>query len=127
MLYDDKSWANICLYTPAFADWEARWTRARASKGKKSREERERLEFELLRGGLGNCNQDDFNGYWYSFCKSAWVLSDEVEHCQECRQCKPSIEWHCEKHDQCTENHICPGCHGNMQYPDMMAYTESGS
>ncbi|RYP68945.1 hypothetical protein DL771_006367 [Monosporascus sp. 5C6A] len=70
MLYDDTSWASIRSYTPAFAKWEASWSRARNGKGKKSREERERLEFELLRGGLGNCNQNDFNGFWYSFCKS---------------------------------------------------------
>ncbi|RYO93278.1 hypothetical protein DL766_001398 [Monosporascus sp. MC13-8B] len=125
MLYDDTSWASIRSYTPAFAKWEASWSRARNGKGKKSREERERLEFELLRGGLGNCNQNDFNGFWYSFCKSGWVLTDDWEHCQECRQCKPSMEWHCEKHEQCTTNRMCPGCHGNPTYPDMMAYAEA--
>ncbi len=127
MLDDDTSWANIRSYTPAFAKWETSWNRARNGKGKKSREERERLEFELLRGGLGNCNQNDFNGFFYSFCRSGWVLTDELEHCQECRQCKSSMEWHCEKHNQCTTNRLCPGCHDNATYADMMAYTETGS
>ncbi|KAJ1338403.1 hypothetical protein MN608_01262 [Microdochium nivale] len=122
MLYDDGSWADIRSASPEFAQWEELWNKARNGKNKKQREEKERLEFELLRGGLGNCNQNDFNGYWYSFCERKWLPTDSWYHCQECRQCKPSDEWHCEKHEQCTTNKICLGCHDNAaaQYQDMM-------
>ncbi|KAH7040250.1 uncharacterized protein B0I36DRAFT_357581 [Microdochium trichocladiopsis] len=122
MLYDDSSWADIRTASPEFAVWQETWTKARNGKSKKQRDEKERLEFELLRGGLGNCNQNDFHGYWYSFCERKWLPTDSWYHCQECRQCKPSDEWHCEKHEQCTTNKICLGCHDNAaaQYQDMM-------
>ncbi|KAI1494247.1 hypothetical protein F5X96DRAFT_617958 [Biscogniauxia mediterranea] len=125
LLYDDTSWADISEYTEAFRKWEETWKRARNGKGKKNREERERLEFELLRGGLGNCNPDDFNGFRYSFCQSKWVPMNLLDHCQECRACKSSMEWHCDKHDRCTSNRVCSGCAGTP-YQDMM-YTDSGA
>ncbi|KAL7623649.1 hypothetical protein AAE478_005201 [Parahypoxylon ruwenzoriense] len=127
LLYDDTSWATIREYTEPFKKWEETWKKARGGKGKKSREERERLEFELLRGGLGNCNQNDFNGYWYSFCRGGWVATDLWDHCQECRLCKPIAEWHCDKHSRCTTDRVCPEC-ASAPYPDMIpTYPDPGS
>ncbi|KAI1374733.1 hypothetical protein F4677DRAFT_153820 [Hypoxylon crocopeplum] len=127
LLYDDTSWAAFRDYNEPFKKWEESWKKARGGKRKKAREERERLEFELLRGALGNCNQNDFYGYWYSFCQGAWVTTDLWDHCQECRICKPSAEWHCDKHNRCSTDHVCPDC-GPAPYPSMMpSYTESGS
>ncbi|KAH9885931.1 hypothetical protein F4778DRAFT_759702 [Xylariomycetidae sp. FL2044] len=124
LLYDDTSWATIREYTSPFKKWEDSWKKARGGKGKKNREERERLEFELLRGGLGNCNQNDFNGYWYSFCESKWVPMDHWEHCPECRICRESSEWHCDKHDKCTTNRVCAEC-AAAPYGDTMSYTKA--
>ncbi|KAI4862415.1 hypothetical protein F4820DRAFT_23920 [Hypoxylon rubiginosum] len=127
MLYDDKSWATIREYTEPFKKWEDSWKKARVGKRKKAKEERERLEFELLRGGLGNCNQNDFYGYWYSFCRGGWVPADSWYHCQECRVCKPSSEWHCDKHNRCTQERVCPDC-ASAPYADMMqSYPDPGS
>ncbi|KAI1852597.1 hypothetical protein JX266_002138 [Neoarthrinium moseri] len=125
LLYDDSSWASIRGHTPALKDWEDRWLKAKNSKSKKLKEDRERLEFELLRGALGNCNPNDFHGYWYSFCKGQWVPMDNWEHCRECKACAPSSEWHCEQHGQCTVNRTCAGCTGTAtsSYPEMAAYT----
>ncbi|KAI5860440.1 hypothetical protein GGS23DRAFT_237135 [Durotheca rogersii] len=126
LLYDDTSWASIREFADPFKKWEESWKKARGGKSKKQRDERERLEFELLRGGLGNSNQNDFYGYWYSFCRGGWVPIDHWDHCQECRVCKPSIEWHCDKHGRCTTDRICPDCTA-VPYADMMAtYPESG-
>ncbi|KAI1471004.1 uncharacterized protein F4812DRAFT_162379 [Daldinia caldariorum] len=128
LLYDDTSWANIKEYEEPFRKWEDSWKRTRGGKRKKSREERERLEFELLRGALGNCNQNDFYGYWYSFCRGGWVATDLWDHCQECRICKPSAEWHCDKHNRCTSDRVCPDCASTAPYPNMMAsYPDPGS
>ncbi|KAI0431342.1 hypothetical protein F5Y09DRAFT_305031 [Xylaria sp. FL1042] len=110
LLSDDESWAQIRGYTEAFQQWEEQWKRARDGKSKKSKDERERLEFQLLRGGLGNATPDDFNGFRYSFCQSQWVQADLWDHCPECRMCRSSAEWHCSKHDRCTENRVCPNC-----------------
>ncbi|KAI2610420.1 hypothetical protein GGR54DRAFT_375309 [Hypoxylon sp. NC1633] len=111
LLYDDTSWSSIREYTEPFKKWEESWKKSFGGKRKKkAREDRERLQFELIRGALGNCNPDDFHGYWYSFCQSSWVASDVWEHCQECRICKPSVEWHCDKHNRCTTDHACPDC-----------------
>lgn len=127
MLNDDKSWATIREDTEPFKKWEDSWKKARGGKRKKAKEERERLEFELLRGGLGNCNQNDFYGYWYSFCKGCWVPTDSWYHCQECRACEPSSEWHCDKHNRCTQDHVCPDC-ASAPYADMMqSYPDPGS
>ncbi|KAK8094621.1 hypothetical protein PG997_001306 [Apiospora hydei] len=90
LLYDDKSWANIKANTKAFKDWEDRWIKAKNSKAKKLKEDREKLEYELLRGALGNCNANDFHGYNYSFCRGQWVPMDAWEHCRECRMCSPA-------------------------------------
>ncbi|TRX88362.1 hypothetical protein FHL15_010738 [Xylaria flabelliformis] len=49
LLSDDESWAQIREYTEAFRQWEEQWKKARNGKGKKNKEERERLEYELLR------------------------------------------------------------------------------
>ncbi|KAK8087096.1 hypothetical protein PG994_002070 [Apiospora phragmitis] len=114
LLYDDKSWANIKANTKAFKDWEDRWIKAKNSKAKKLKEDREKLEYELLRGALGNCNANDFHGYNYSFCRGQWVPMDAWEHCRECRLCSPSSEWHCEQHGRCTSNRACPGCMGDV-------------
>ncbi|KAI8634241.1 hypothetical protein F5Y19DRAFT_205934 [Xylariaceae sp. FL1651] len=110
LLSDDESWAQIREYTEAFRRWEDQWKKARGGKGKKNKDERERLEFELLRGGLGNITPEDFHGFRYSFCQSKWVPTDLWDHCPECRMCRPSGEWHCPKHDRCTENRVCSGC-----------------
>ncbi|KAI0970745.1 hypothetical protein F4678DRAFT_101487 [Xylaria arbuscula] len=110
LLSDDESWAQIREYTEAFQLWEEQWKRARDGKGKKHKDERERLEFQLLRGALGNAAPDDFNGFRYSFCQSQWVPADLWDHCPECRMCRSSVEWHCPKHDRCTENRVCPNC-----------------
>ncbi|KAI0913545.1 hypothetical protein F4823DRAFT_558875 [Ustulina deusta] len=110
LLSDDESWAQIREYTGAFQQWEEQWKRARDGKGKKCKDERERLEFELLRGGLGNARPDDFNGFRYSFCQSQWVPAELWDHCPECRMCRSSLEWHCHKHDRCTEDRVCPSC-----------------
>lgn len=110
LLSDDESWAQIREYTEAFQRWEERWKRARDGKGKKCKDEKERLEFELLRGGLGTARPDDFNGFKYSFCQSQWVPTELWDHCPECRMCRSSAEWHCMKHDRCTENRLCPNC-----------------
>ncbi|KAI1364337.1 hypothetical protein F5Y08DRAFT_217396 [Xylaria arbuscula] len=110
LLSDDESWAQIREYTEAFQHWEERWKRARDGKGKKYKDERERLEFELLRGGLGTARPEDFNGFRYSFCQSQWVPTQLWDHCPECRMCRSSDEWHCMKHDRCTENRLCPNC-----------------
>ncbi|GAP83622.1 hypothetical protein SAMD00023353_0500040 [Rosellinia necatrix] len=110
LLSDDESWSQIREYTDAFRQWEEQWKRARANKGKKSKDERERLEFELLRGALGNARPEDFNGFRYSFCQSQWVAAEHWDHCPECRMCRSSVEWHCHKHDRCTENRVCPAC-----------------
>ncbi|KAI1098963.1 hypothetical protein F4804DRAFT_323308 [Jackrogersella minutella] len=120
LLYDDTSWATIREYTEPFKKWEESWKRARGGKRKKNREERERLEFELLRGALGNCNQNEFYGHWYSFCRGGWVLTDHWDHCQECRLCKPTSEWHCDKHNQCTTDRICPDCASAAPYAGML-------
>ncbi|KAI1656285.1 hypothetical protein F4813DRAFT_140879 [Daldinia decipiens] len=128
LLYDDTSWATIKEYAEPFKKWEDSWKRTRGGKRKKSREERERLEFELLRGALGNCNQNDFYGYWYSFCRGGWVVTDLWDHCQECRVCKPSAEWHCDKHNRCTSERVCPDCASIAPYPNMMSsYPDPGS
>ncbi|KAI2632577.1 hypothetical protein GGS26DRAFT_591017 [Hypomontagnella submonticulosa] len=121
LLYDDTSWATIREYTDAFKKWEDAWKRACSGKRKKNRDVRESLEFELLRGALGNCNTDDFHGHWYSFCKGGWVPSDQVYHCQECRVCKPSAEWHCDKHGHCTTDRVCPDCESSAPYSGMIA------
>ncbi|KAI0019460.1 hypothetical protein F4780DRAFT_446546 [Xylariomycetidae sp. FL0641] len=110
VLYDDGSWSELRDQNEAFKKWEDSWKKAKGGKGKKNREQRERLEFELLRGGLGNCNQNDFNGFWYSFCEMKWVPMDLWTHCQECRQCMSSAEWHCDKHNQCTKDRVCASC-----------------
>ncbi|KAI1179721.1 hypothetical protein F4777DRAFT_574547 [Nemania sp. FL0916] len=110
LLSDDKSWTDIREYTDAFRRWEDQWKKARGAKSKKGKEERERLEFELLRGGLGNTQPEDFHGFRYSFCQSQWISADLWEHCPECRMCRPNGEWHCHKHDRCTENRVCPNC-----------------
>ncbi|KAI0536316.1 hypothetical protein GGR58DRAFT_514714 [Xylaria digitata] len=110
LLSDDESWAQIREYTEAFQQWEEQWKKARGGKGKKFKDERERLEFELLRGGLGNAGPDDFYGYRYSFCQSQWVPAELWDHCPECRMCRSNVEWHCQKHDRCTENRVCPSC-----------------
>ncbi|CAJ2512072.1 Uu.00g076970.m01.CDS01 [Anthostomella pinea] len=130
LLDDDASWVTISKYTAPFKEWEQKWKKTQSGKGNKKKqeekqEERERLEFELLRGGLGNCNSNDFNGFWYSFCQSKWVPMDLWEHCQECRVCKPSAEWHCDKHDRCTNDRVCSGC-AAAPFPEMM-YPESGT
>lgn len=123
LLYDDKSWANIKSYTKPFKEWEDRWLKAKNAKAKKIREGRQELEFELLRGALGNCNADDFHGYWYSFCRGQWVAVDHWEHCRECRMCVSSNEWHCEQHGKCTSNRICLGCTGEVgSYPETTIY-----
>lgn len=111
LLSDDESWAQIRGYTDSFRQWEQQWKKACAGKGKKAKDERERLEFELLRGGLGNARPEEgFNGFWYSFCQSSWVVADIWDHCPECHMCRPMTEWHCQKHDRCTENRVCPDC-----------------
>ncbi|KAH8155914.1 hypothetical protein CIB48_g12333, partial [Xylaria polymorpha] len=111
LLSDDESWAKIREYTEAFQQWEDRWKKARVNKGKKNKEERERLEYELLRGGLGSTKPEgDFNGFRYSFCQSHWVPAGLWDHCPECEVCRSSVEWHCHKHGRCTENRICPDC-----------------
>ena len=61
LLYDDASWASLKKQTKAFKDWEDKWLKAKNAKSKKLKEDRERLEFELLRGALGNCNSDDYD------------------------------------------------------------------
>ncbi|KAI1389226.1 uncharacterized protein F4822DRAFT_405395 [Hypoxylon trugodes] len=127
LLYDDTSWANIREYTEPLRKWEEDWKRTRGGKRKKSREERERLEFELLRGALGNCNQNDFYGHWYSFCRGSWVPTDLWDHCQECRLCKPSTEWHCDKHNRCTTDRICPDCSSTPYSGMLPSYTDPGS
>ncbi|KAI1340050.1 hypothetical protein F5Y15DRAFT_62635 [Xylariaceae sp. FL0016] len=126
LLYDDASWANIREYADAFRNWETKWKKASGGKGKKNRDERERLEFELLRGGLGNCNQDDFNGHWYSFCQRKWVPTDLWTHCLECRECKSSSEWHCDKHDRCTKDRVCSAC-AAAPYQDIVYPAEPGT
>ncbi|KAI1401997.1 hypothetical protein F4819DRAFT_304957 [Hypoxylon fuscum] len=127
MLNDDNSWASIRQYVDGFKKWEDSWKKARGGKRKKAKE-CERLEFELLRGGLGNSNQNDFHGYFYSFCRGSWVPTDTCVHCQECRVCKPSHEWHCDKHNRCTQNRICPDC-ASAPYPEGMipSYPDPGS
>ncbi|KAK6075169.1 hypothetical protein SCUP234_07872 [Seiridium cupressi] len=122
LLYDDASWATIKKQTKTFKDWEDKWLKAKNSKSKKLKEDRERLEFELLRGALGNCNSNDFQGFWYSFCRGQWVPMDDWEHCRECKTCAPSNEWHCEQHNRCTTNGTCPGCVGNTSYPELASY-----
>ncbi|KAI0484144.1 hypothetical protein GGR56DRAFT_612559 [Xylariaceae sp. FL0804] len=126
VLDDDASWSSMREYTDAFQRWEGSWKKAKVGKGKKNREDRERLEFELLRGGLGNCNQDDFHGYWYSFCHRKWVPTDHWSHCLECRKCLPSAEWHCEKHDRCTTDRVCPDCATTAAAPYQDIYAEQG-
>ncbi|ETS79339.1 hypothetical protein PFICI_09192 [Pestalotiopsis fici W106-1] len=110
LLYDDASWASLKKQTKAFKDWEDKWLKAKNAKSKKLKEDRERLEFELLRGALGNCNSDDFHGFWYSFCRGQWVPMDDWEHCRECKNCAPSSDWHCEQHNRCTSNGTCAEC-----------------
>ncbi|KAI0448281.1 hypothetical protein F5B21DRAFT_498076 [Xylaria acuta] len=111
LLSDDESWAQIREYTEAFRQWEEQWKKARGGKGKKSKEERERLEYELLRGGLGSTRSEgNFNGFRYSFCQSHWVSADLWDHCPECQMCRSSADWHCHKHGRCTENRMCPDC-----------------
>ncbi|KAI1214398.1 uncharacterized protein F4807DRAFT_126753 [Annulohypoxylon truncatum] len=127
LLYDDTSWASIQKNNEPFKKWEESWKRARGGKRKKNREDRERLEFELLRGALGNCNQNDFYGHWYSFCQGGWVPTDAWYHCQECRLCKPSQEWHCDKHNRCTTGGGCPECASAVPYANMLAYPDPGS
>ncbi|OTB04102.1 hypothetical protein M426DRAFT_321199 [Hypoxylon sp. CI-4A] len=131
LLYDDTSWANIRAYNNQFKEWEEHWKRARGGKRKKARDEREHLEFQLLRGALGNCNQNDFYGHWYSFCQGGWVATDLWYHCQECRLCKPSVEWHCDKHNRCSTDRVCPDCASIGPYPGMLqaaaSYGDPGS
>ncbi|KAI1438910.1 hypothetical protein GGR50DRAFT_636347 [Xylaria sp. CBS 124048] len=110
LLSDDKSWEETCKYTEGFRQWEEQWKRTQASKSKKSKEERDRLEFELLRAALGNSKPEDFHGFRYSFCQMQWVSAELWDHCSECRMCRSSAEWHCHKHDRCTENRTCPSC-----------------
>ncbi|KAI1135863.1 hypothetical protein F5Y05DRAFT_393608 [Hypoxylon sp. FL0543] len=125
LLYDDTSWANTREYTEPFKKWEESWKRARCGRRKKNREERERLEFELLRGALGNCSQNGFYGYWYSFCRGGWVPTDVWDHCQECRICRSAAEWHCDKHNRCTTDRICPDCASTLPYATMLnSYTD---
>ncbi|KAI1087474.1 hypothetical protein F5B19DRAFT_475399 [Rostrohypoxylon terebratum] len=127
LLYDDTSWASIREYTDEFKKWEESWKMVRGGKRKKHREDRERLEFELLRGALGNCNQSDFNGHWYSFCQGGWVRTNSLYHCQECRVCKSSQEWHCDKHNRCTMDRVCQECASSVPYANMMGYADPGS
>ncbi|KAI0407917.1 hypothetical protein F4802DRAFT_551796 [Xylaria palmicola] len=111
LLSDDESWAQIRGYTESFRVWEEQWKKARGSKGKKSKDERERLEFELLRRALGTTRpEEDFGGFRYSFCQSQWVMASLWDHCVECQMCRPNGEWHCPKHGRCSENSACPGC-----------------
>lgn len=127
LLYDDTSWASIREYTDSFKKWEESWKRARGGKRKKHREDRERLEIELLRGALGNCNSNAFYGYWYSFCQGGWVDDELVYHCEDCRICKPPQEWHCEKHNRCTTDRVCPECASSVPYGNMMGYADPSS
>ncbi|KAI1323485.1 hypothetical protein F5Y16DRAFT_403394 [Xylariaceae sp. FL0255] len=110
LLSDDESWAQTREYTDAFQQWETNWKKVKNSKAKKSKDDRERLEFELLRGALGDCNPDGFNGFRYSFCQSKWVPFDLLDHCSDCGNCRPTGEWHCEQHGRCTEDRECPSC-----------------
>ncbi|KAI1128461.1 hypothetical protein F5Y10DRAFT_240420 [Nemania abortiva] len=135
LLSDDESWAQIRGYTDAFREWEEQWKKACGGKGKKNKDERERLEFELLRGALGNAEPEDFNGFRYSFCQSQWVPSDLWDHCPECHMCRSSNEWHCNKHNRCTENRVCPSCasttlpyhHQQQQQRQQVMYSGQGS
>jgi hypothetical protein len=123
LLYDDTSWAHIKGYSKALREWEEKWLKSKNSKAKKIKEDRQRLEFELLRGALGNCNANDFHGFWYSFCRGHWVPMDDWEHCRECKACVPSAEWHCEQHGKCTTNRTCSGCTGEVStYPEVATY-----
>ncbi|KAI3327804.1 hypothetical protein HD806DRAFT_335402 [Xylariaceae sp. AK1471] len=117
LLSDDESWTQIREYTEAFRRWEDQWKRARNGKGKKAKDERERLEFELLRGALGNTSPGDFHGFRYSFCQSGWVPANHWDHCPECRMCRSIDEWHCHKHDRCSENRVCPSCASSTTLP----------
>ncbi|KAI0161226.1 hypothetical protein GGR57DRAFT_351330 [Xylariaceae sp. FL1272] len=117
LLTDDESWAQIRGYTEAFQRWEDAWKKVRNGKAKKAKDERERLEFELLRGALGNSSPDDFNGYRYSFCQSKWVPSDVWEHCAECATCRSAGEWHCDRHGRCTKDRVCPSCASTTTLP----------
>ncbi|KAJ2977268.1 hypothetical protein NUW58_g7863 [Xylaria curta] len=111
LLSDDESWAQIRGYTEGFKEWEDQWKKAGNGKSKKSKDERERLEFELLRAGLGNGRPEEgFNGYRYSFCQGQWVPTHLWDHCVECQICRSSDDWHCHKHERCTEGRVCSGC-----------------
>ncbi|KAI0395715.1 hypothetical protein F5Y17DRAFT_184592 [Xylariaceae sp. FL0594] len=110
LLSDDKSWAQIREYTASFRNWEERWKRTRNGRGKKAKDDHQRLEYELLRGALGDTKPEGFYGFQYSFCQSGWVPSEAWEHCPKCQVCRPSAEWHCLKHDCCSVNSSCPGC-----------------
>ncbi|KAI0133306.1 hypothetical protein F4776DRAFT_624989 [Hypoxylon sp. NC0597] len=130
LLYDDTSWASTREYTEPFKKWEESWKRARCGKRKKNREERERLEFELVRGALGNCNPNGFHGHWYSFCRGCWVPTNLLDHCQECRLCKPTTEWHCDKHNRCTTDRVCSDCASALPYGGMLqvaSYPDPGT
>ncbi|KAI1815682.1 hypothetical protein GGS20DRAFT_316384 [Poronia punctata] len=115
LLSDDESWTHLSKDTEAFQRWEEKWKKARNSRAKKAREDKERLEFELLRGALGHVNPghgmaQDFHGFRYCFCKGQWRQTNLVTHCTECHVCRPTGEWHCPKHNRCSQARVCSGC-----------------
>lgn len=120
LLTDDKSWAEKCAESEALRLWQDDWNKACQSRGKGGKDVREKLEYGLLRGALGNTGPQYFYGFQYCFCQMTWVVANRWYHCPECRICRSGAEWHCHHHKQCSKAGVCSGC--AMSQPVTLPY-----
>ena len=97
------------------AKWAVKWAEPDLAP-----EEREVLQKELFRAGLGV--DDEISMSFYSFCRNGWEQDDCTTHCSACGECNDWREWHCKNCNTCTygKSFPCEGCRGvsNMYHDE---------